>query len=564
MTRSIRWAALTILLVSAAGTAKNQPTVQHPDLVRPKQPIAFSSNAAHYIEKHQENGKAKVWVFFTDKGVYTKGQFESATLVARETLTPRALARRAKHGVNAIEFADLPVNQRYVDLAAKAGAKLRWASKWLNAASFEVEQAALVPIAKLPFVERIQPVAVYKRSNDSPVDGKSIIQQEKSGLESKGLSYGNSAAQLTQIAVPQCHDSNYAGQGVIISMFDSGFRTSHNSFTQIRNQGRLLAKYDFVFHDTIVDNDGNDDAGAWSHGTSTWSTCGGENPGIHYGPAYKASFILCKTEDIRSETQIEEDNWVAAVQFVDSIGTDIISSSLGYTDWYDTLDYNGRTCVSTLGALQAARYGILVCNSIGNGGPAAKTLGAPADADSIISVGAVTSSGLLSSFSSKGPTADGRMKPEVCALGSSDYLASSSGDGAYGYGSGTSFSCPLTAGAAAIIWGAHPDWTNMQVRQAMMTTASRASNPDNSYGWGIVNAWTALHVSFAAPYVHGDADHDGFVDVSDVVYLLSYIFSGGAEPSPVAAGDADCSGTIDISDVVRLISYIFSGGEAPC
>ncbi|MCX6831118.1 MAG: hypothetical protein NT028_03165 [candidate division Zixibacteria bacterium] len=156
MTRSIRWAALTILLVSATGTAKTQPAFQYPDLVRPKQPIALSSNAAHYIEKHQENGEVKVWVFFTDKGVYTKGQFESATLAARETLTPRALARRAKHGINTIEFADLPVNQHYVDLVVNAGGKLRWASRWLNAASFEVDQAALDLIGKFPFVERIK------------------------------------------------------------------------------------------------------------------------------------------------------------------------------------------------------------------------------------------------------------------------------------------------------------------------------------------------------------------------------------------------------------------------
>ncbi|TFH53844.1 MAG: hypothetical protein E4G91_11540, partial [Candidatus Zixiibacteriota bacterium] len=484
----------------------------------------------------------------------------------RETLAPRAIARRAKHGISAIEFADLPVNQHYVDLVANAGGKLRWTSRWLNAASFEVDQAALDLIGKFPFVERIQPVAIYIRSNDSPAEDKSIIQQEKSGLNSQGLSYGSSAAQLTQISVPQCHDSNYAGQGIIISMFDTGFRTSHNSFTQILSQGRLLAKYDFVFHDTVVDNELNDNATAWNHGTSTWSTCGGENPGIHYGPAYKASFILCKTEDIRSETQVEEDNWVAAVQFSDSIGADIISSSLSYSDWYDISgsDYDGQTCVSTLAALQAARYGILVCNSIGNSGPGATTMGAPADADSIISVGAVTSTGTLSSFSSMGPTADGRIKPEVCALGSSDYVASSSSNSAYGYSNGTSFSCPLTAGAAAIIWGAHPDWTNMQVREAMMTTASRASTPDNSYGWGIVNTWASLHVSYAVSYVPGDADGSGDVDVSDAVYLISYIFSGGTEPFPIAAGDADCSGAIDISDVVYLISYIFSGGAAPC
>jgi serine protease AprX len=564
MIRLIPWIALTILLISVAGFAKSRPTSETPGLTRPKQPIAFSLDAASYVAKHQENGKVKVWVFFTDKRVYTKGQFESAALAAREALTPRAIARRTKHGVSTIEFADLPVNQRYVNIIVNSGAKLRWESKWLNAASFEVDQMLLDRISKFPFVERIQPVAIYKRGNNSPVGDKSIIHEEKAGLESQSLSYGSSAAQLTQISVPQCHDSNYAGQGVIISMFDSGFRTTHNSFAQIRSQGRLLAKYDFVFHDTIVDNEAIDDPSAWSHGTSTWSTCGGENPGIHYGPAYKASFILCKTEDIRTETQVEEDNWVAAVEYVDALGTDIISSSLGYTDWYTTPDYDGRTCVSTLAALQAARYGILVCNSIGNSGPGATTMGAPADADSIISVGAVTSTGTLSSFSSMGPTADGRIKPEVCARGSSDYLASSSSDAAYGFGSGTSFSCPLTAGAAAVIWGAHPDWTNMQVREAMMNTASQAANPDNSFGWGIVNTWAALHVSFAPLYVHGDANHDSFVNISDAVHIIGYIFSGGAEPSPLSAADVDCNGAVNISDAVSLISYIFSGGPGPC
>ncbi len=566
MTRSIRWAALTILLVSVVAAANIPFTTQNPILMRPKLPNPLSAKASQYIDKHQENGKVKVWVFFTDKSVHTKGQYESAALRAEANFTPRAQARRAKHGVTAAEFADLPLNQHYVDLVVEKGAKLRWTSRWLNAASFEVDRSALETIGKLPFVEKIQPVAVYTRETDSPIEDKSVIRQEKSALDVEGLFYGGSAAQLTQISVPQCHDSGYAGEGVIISMFDTGFRTTHSSFAQIVSEGRLLAQYDFIFHDAVVDNEAADNTSAWNHGTSTWSACGGENPGVHYGPAFEASFILCKTEDVRSETQIEEDNWVAAVEYVDSIGTDIISSSLGYTDWYDPSgsDFDGRTCVTTLAALQAARYGILVCNSIGNSGPGATTMGAPADADSIISVGAVTSTGTLSSFSSMGPTADGRIKPEVCALGTGDYLASASSNTAYGYGNGTSFSCPLTAGAAAIVWGAHPDWTNMQVRQAMMETASRASTPDNSYGWGIVNTWAALHVAYQPLYVRGDANGDSAVNVSDAVSLIAYIFSGGPAPSPLEAGDANCDGTIAVSDAVYLIAYIFSGGPAPC
>jgi serine protease AprX len=564
MRRLIVWGTLIVMLASVFVVAKNQPAVQDPVLAKPKLAVAIAPDALQYLAKHQNQGKVKVWVFFTDKGIVTKSQFGAAALAAHQGLTARAIARRAKHGITEPQFVDIPVNQHYVDVVATAaGAKLRQVSKWLNAASFEVDQTKLPVISKYPFVEKVQPVMLYKKDGTLPIDGKTAPQ--KSGLDAQGLLYGSSQAQLAQISVPQCHDSGYAGQGMIISMFDSGFRTSHNSFSHIRNEDRLIAKYDFIFNDTVVDNQAIDDPSAWSHGTSTWSTCGGENAGIHYGPAFKASFILCKTEDVRSETPIEEDNWVRAVEFVDSIGTDIISSSLGYTDWYTTSDYNGRTCTTTLAALQAARFGILVCNSIGNSGPGPTTMGAPADADSIISVGAVTSSGSLSYFSSMGPTADGRMKPEVCALGSSDYVASSTSDAAYTYSSGTSFSCPLTAGAAAVIWGAHPSWTNMQVRQAMMMTASRASNPDNSFGWGIVNAWAAIHYFTPPPvYVHGDANHDGTVDISDVVRLVGYIFAGGAAPNPQASGDADCSGAVDISDAVYLINYIFGNGPAPC
>ncbi len=565
MIRTLRWGALLTLLAFAFVIAKNREPILYPDLVKPKQAVVISPSAIQYLEKHQTDGTVKVWVFFTDKGIYDKAHLESATLSATQSLTPRALARRLKHGVTGPEFADLAVNQKYVDLVTNTGAKLRRVSKWLNAASFEVNKSALGFIGNFPFVERIQPVAAFKKSYDPPTEGKPSNAPQKSILDAQFLEYGSSYGQLQQISVPACHDSGYFGQGMIVSMFDSGFRTTHNSFSHILAEGRLLAKYDFIFNDTIVDNQANDDPGAWSHGTSTWSACGGENPTVHYGPAFKASFILCKTEDIRSETPIEEDNWVRAVEFVDSIGTDIISSSLGYTDWYTTSDYNGRTCVTTLAALQAARYGILVCNSIGNSGPGATSMGAPADADSILSVGAVYSTGGITYFSSRGPTYDGRMKPEVCAQGASCYLASATSNSAYSYGDGTSFSCPLTAGAAAVIWGAHPTWTNQQVRQAMMLTASRAATPDNTYGWGIVNAWSALHVVYGPPvYVHGDANGDGSVDISDAVYLITYIFGNGAAPNPIQAGDADCSSGIDIADAVYLINYIFREGPDPC
>ncbi len=416
----------------------------------------------------------------------------------------------------------------------------------------------------MEFVARVQPTATYRRPIEEVSYEKTTAQDDQQALAPTALSYGSSLAQLTQINVPICHDSGYAGQGILIAVFDTGFRKTHNSFAQAYLDGRVIAEHDFVFNDGNVSNEVGDDASAWSHGTSTWSTCGGANSGVHYGPAYLAQFILCKTEDVRSETVQEEYNWEAAIEWCDSIGTDIVTSSLGYSDWYVTTNYNGDFCVSTIAADIAASYGILVVNSAGNSGSAPQTLGAPADADSIITVGAVNSSGTIVSFSSRGPTADGRIKPEVCALGSSASVASSAGDASYGFSSGTSFSCPLTAGAAAIVWGANPTWTNMQVREALMLTANNAVSPNNNYGWGIINTWNALNYVFNPPsYIPGDADGSGTITISDAVFIINYIFASGTAPSPLAAGDGDCTGTITISDAVYIISYIFNGGPEP-
>jgi hypothetical protein len=242
----------------------------------------------------------------------------------------------------------------------------------------------------------------------------------------------------------------------------------------------------------------------------------------------------------------------------------VISSSLGYSDWYTAASYDGNTCISTIAADIAANHGILVCNAAGNAGPGASTLGAPADADSIVTVGAVTSSGTIASFSSRGPTADGRIKPEVCAMGVSCYLATSTNDASYGFGSGTSFATPLTAGVAALVIQAHPTWSNMQVREAMMMTANNHNSPNNTFGWGILDAWAAIHYQFIPPYVHGDPNSDNIVNISDVVYLIQYIFAGGPAPSPLQSGDVNCDTMVNISDAVYLIQFIFSGGPAPC
>lgn len=441
-----------------------------------------------FLTPRAVDGRVKIWVFFTDKKIFDKSQFDR--LAATVTISERALKRRAKMGITDITFGDLPVANEYIDEVISRGGQLRRVSQWLNAASYEIDLNLIDEINGLPFVARVKPVAVFKREPiaDSPDKGGDI---DNSLFAPTMLNYGNSLGQLQQINVPVVHEMGYNGEGVLVAMFDTGFRKAHEAFTAAINSGRLIDEYDFIFDDGEVSNEPEDASSAWNHGTSTWSTLGGAKSGKLYGPAYGASFLLCKTEDIRSETQVEEDNWVAAVEWSNSLGAEVISSSLSYSAWYTYSDYDGQTATTTIAANNATAYGIVVCNSMGNSGPGSGTLGAPADAIEILSVGAVNSSGTIASFSSRGPTADGRIKPEVCAQGVSVYVANS-GLG-YSYSSGTSFSCPLTGGCAAVLISARPGFTPQLVRQALMETASQSGSPDNAYGWGIIDLEAAIN-----------------------------------------------------------------------
>ncbi len=565
MCKPTSFRATTLLFLIVAILTLPLIAAKNPGLTQAKTESALNERAQDYLNLHQVEGRAKIWVFFTDKGIFNKGSLTTALQAEAQTLSERAIARRAKHGVTEVRLADLPVRPDYVERIEAFGADLRHKSKWLNAASFEVGLEMLEQIAALPFVVKVQPVALYHQAYDDVTQEPRKQSAPRQATDAYSLDYGGSFAQLDQINIPTCHDAGYTGQGVIVSVFDTGFRTTHDAFFQANMFGRVLATWDFVYGDTVVDNEPEDMSSAWNHGTSTWSICGGLQAGTHYGPAYGASFIVCKTEDIRSETEVEEDNWVAALEWVEAQGADIITSSLTYSDWYTVFDYDGNTCVTTIAADSGAALGLLICNSAGNSGPAPSTLGAPADADSIMTIGAVYSDGSLASFSSRGPTADDRLKPEVCARGVDVHRATSTDDGTWSaYGSGTSYSCPLVAGAAAVVWSANPEWTNMQVREALMMTADNSSSPDNNYGWGTIDAWAALNYSFGGdPFVPGDANGDGTVNITDVTYIIQYIFAGGQAPDPLASGDADGSGEVNINDAVYLIAYIFAAGPAP-
>ncbi|MCP4568571.1 MAG: S8 family serine peptidase [FCB group bacterium] len=523
----------TCLLFAVPSLSANEdPLIPH-SLTQDKESGNMIEVVKIFLGPRAIDGNAKIWVFFTDKNVFDKNQFSRAA--SEISMTERARQRRIKMGRQEVTFADLPVHKDYILEIETLGAKLRRQSRWLNAASFDIPLEAVDLVNSLPFVSRIRPMVGFfgEPSKVSSAD-KSMF---RSAFGPTVLNYGISQGQLDMINVPAVHELGVTGAGVLVGMFDTGFRKDHIAFSDIIADGRLLAEYDFVFDDFEVQNEVEDVSSQHNHGTYTWSTLGGESDGSLYGPAYGSSFLLAKTEDLRSETPVEEDNWLAAVEWADSIGVQVISSSLsyGYNDWYDYSDLDGETAIITQAANLATSLGIVVCNSMANSGPGSGTLGAPADALEILSIGAVNFSEDIASFSSRGPTYDGRIKPEVCAQGVSTYCASASSSTSYSYVNGTSLSTPLVGGAVALILSARPSLTPQQVRLALMNTADNAATPDNTYGWGVIDVLAALNwgADFYADIQVGQVPLDvNFFDSSHIpLSNLTWDFGDGETSS---------------------------------
>ncbi|UCC79406.1 MAG: S8 family serine peptidase, partial [Candidatus Zixiibacteriota bacterium] len=437
-----------------------------------------------------------VWVFFTDKGFTDRSELYSRLSELEMKLTPEAFTRRLKSRGrdNLVDFRDLPVDREYVDGVLSVGAELRHILKWFNAATFNATKEQIGTISEFPFVRLVKSVAGAKSNIDLEF---SPIQPD---LTTVTLNYGPSFGQLDQINAVAAHELGFKGQDVIVCMMDTGYRQGHQAFQNIINSGRLLAQYDFINGDTNTDYDPAQDLpNQPNHGTVTWSTLGGEADGNLYGPSYMSYFILSKSEDISSETHIEEDNWAAGAQWADSIGASVISSSLGYR-WFDAgqgdyqyEDLDGNTTIVTIAADLAVYNGIAVATAMGNEGNWTGSLVAPADGDSVIGCGAVDANGFLAGFSSFGPTYDGRTKPEVCAQGVNTVCANPNNMNDYTTSGGTSLSTPLVGGSCGVLFSAHPNWTPVMVREALMMTARNADSPANDYGWGILDLARALY-----------------------------------------------------------------------
>ena len=448
-----------------------------------------------------------VWVHLVDRGPEATALGRALDAVGR-SLSPRALERRRMRGrITGVVVSDLPVSQSYLDQLRSSGLRLRRKSRWLNAASGVVSAAGLVPLARLPFVSRVTPLGRGRRIEPGGEPDPFLKPPYRVPAQLPGAGqvpgpefYGLSYSQNLSLQVPELHARGYTGAGVIVGVLDTGFKPSHAALNTLD----VVDQYDFVNDDGDVANEPGDPVRSHNHGTSVWSSMAGYWPGNLVGPAYGASFLLAKTEDVASETPVEEDNWIAAIEWMEQRGVDLVNTSLGYYDWYSYRDMDGDTAPITIAADEAVARGVLVITSAGNEDigqpppdpdtvPVYYYIGAPADGDSVIAVGAADGQGQRVSFSSHGPTFDERIKPDVMALGTGVAAAvAAAGDSTLTIGaSGTSFSSPLVAGVAALILEAQPGWNPMQVLEALKATADRSNNnvagePDNDYGWGYV------------------------------------------------------------------------------
>jgi hypothetical protein len=433
--------------------------------------------------KQLDQDSLKVWIYLIDKGDLNEA------LAKKTAVSEAARIRRAMRGaVSDPTYYDLPVNEEYVSQLQPLVREIRVRSRWLNAISAYVAPENLSELAEFDFVERIAPVARYIRR---PLPSEPLPELRKP-TKSYQLDYGDSFGQLDQIGIVELHERGLTGAGVRILVMDTGFKISHASLSSLD----IDTTWDFINGDADVEDSTEGTLAQQSHGTATLSVIGAFAPGELIGGAYNATFLLAKTERTASDSEAEmadADDWVAGIEWGELQGADIASSSLGYDTragyTYDDLD--GNTAAVTIAADLAAALGVIVVNSVGNGGrdSAVPTLIAPSDGDSVIAVGAVTNAGGIVSFSSSGPTADGRVKPDVCAQGLSVQAADHGGD--FGRKSGTSFSCPLTSAAIALMLEAHPDWEYGRVYSALTATASQAGSPDTIYGYGIIDAVAA-------------------------------------------------------------------------
>lgn len=410
----------------------------------------------------------------------------SETYFANPTsmLSQKALDRRAKYNIP-LNMQDVPVEQSYIDQIEALGIQPLVISKWFNGIFVELNQSQISQVENLSFVQDVETFV----KNDGLLKTPTPNLKDKFAVENEesDFVYGATEDQVTQLRLDYLHDMGFTGQGITIAVLDGGFPGVDvvDGFAYLRNNNKIKGGYNFVDDDEFFYTRG-------THGTVVLSTMGGYVENQYVGTAIDADYYLFITEKTEEEIPQEEAWWIAGAERADSIGVDVINTSLGYSEFDDSRynyvyeDMDGQTAFITRGAQIAAEKGIMLVNSAGNSGNDEwHYITAPADGVDVFTIGSVNVEGNSSGFSSYGPTADGRIKPDVSARGSSAFVITPWGD--IDTSSGTSFSSPIMAGAMACFIQAFPGIHPTVMRQEVRESASRFNNPTSQMGYGIPN-----------------------------------------------------------------------------
>lgn len=445
-------------------------------------------------------GQEDAWVYFTDKP-------DAAYYLANplEMLSQRALDRRTAQNIP-LDSKDVPIATSYINqITASTGITVKAKSKWLNSLHIRGTVADIRNLENLAFVDHVQ------FANATLNLARRQMRQANSSAENKNLEaqvnfgYGTSANQITMLKGNLLHQQDFTGSGKIIAVMDAGFPSVNTiqPFQRLMTNNKILGGYDFVNRNANYYTGG-------THGTLVLSTMGGYVENQLVGTAPDASYYLFITEDISGENPVEESYWVEAAEMADSLGVDIINTSLGYFTYnnpdysYTYSDMDGTKAFISRGAAIAYSRGMICVASAGNTGEGIEPhIGAPADAENVLAVGAVTSGRSYAVFSSIGPSSDARVKPDVMAQGQAAVVSDTFGN--IGTANGTSFSSPIMAGMVACLWQAFPNKTNAEIMQLIKQSAHLYSNPNNQFGYGIPDFNIAMTNALDAPAFSSNA-----------------------------------------------------------
>lgn len=482
--------------------------VADPGLSRPDD-AKYTSRLVQVLE-NGDSAAVPIWVKFVDKGL-TAAETALAldAFEAEMRLDVKTRRARGTAGLAIVDNTDLPLDSGYLEAVAATGALKRQQSRWLNAASFDATTEQIEAIASLSFVTAIDLVGRGSGSKpeisaEAPAEAEGILKAAGTDKSLGGLAYGASLPGLEQINVTGAHAMGLSGKGVTIAILDTGFQLEHECLRDID----IVATWDFINDDDYVGPRKNDHQDQDLYGTAVLSALVGYSPDNLIGSAYGASVILAKTEDLLDETPAEEDNWIAALEWAEGLGADVISSGLGYYYWYDFADLDGSTTLITVAAELAAARGVCVVNGVGDqkGNADWNHILPPSDGRNVIAVGSADLMDQITWYSSPGPTADGRIKPDVLALGYGTSVALSRVTDMYYFGYGTNYAVPMVSGVVALMLEQNPHLNPTQVLDALRETAGRAQLPDNIYGWGVIDAVAAMN--YWAPAI----DHTPLTD----------------------------------------------------